>query len=191
MFVSVYNSCQILTSNVMVLGGVSWEVIRSCRGALTNEISAYEPSCIMGKHSAAELLHGYTRGPLASSPDLYPWLLNLHPTTLCLLQRKVAYLTYPSQGTGLKGRPLPRQGPVWAGLSTHEPCTEALLQSTPALFLGRAGPEHLRAGYGLTKSCSWTGWVTSCLPVASRSFQALGLCLHMPPPPLPDSRVPP
>ena len=120
-----------------------WEVIRSCRGALTNEISALMKHLVScGKHSELELLHGYTRGTPDPAPDLYPWLL-----LICILSnslpaaKKGSLFTYPSQGTGLTwADPSPGRGPIWAGLSTQEPCTEALLQSTPSPLPGQNWP---------------------------------------------------
>ena len=103
--------------------------------------------------------------------------------------KRGSQFTHPSQGTGLTwADPSPGRGPIWAGLSTQEPCTEPLLQSTPALFLGRAGSEHLRAGYGLTAAPGQVGdpglysvWPPSTgLPEASTAPTALGLCLHPP-----------
>ena len=41
------------------------EVIRSCRGALTNEISALMKHLVSyGKHSELDLMHGTPEGPL-------------------------------------------------------------------------------------------------------------------------------
>ena len=142
-----------------------------------------------------------TRGTPDPAPDLCPRVI-----LICILSSSVptakrgSQFTHPSQGMGLTwADPSPGRGPIWAGFNTQEPCTEPLLQSTPALFLSRAGPEHLRAGYGLTNSRSWTGWwpwallCVASLHQSSRSFH----CTHSPgplspptTPPLPDSWVP-
>ena len=120
-----------------------WEVIRSCRGALTNEISALMKHLVScGKHSELELLHGYTRGTPDPAPDLYPWLL-----LICILSnslpaaKKGSLFTYPSQGTGLTWADRSQgRGPVWGGLSTQELCTKRSLQSTPSPLPGQSWP---------------------------------------------------
>ena len=104
--------------------------------------------------------------------------------------KRGSLFTGPSQGTGLTwGDPSQGRGPVWAGLSTQVPCMEPSCRAPPALFLVRAGPEHLRAGLGLTATPGQVSdlGVHSVWPSSGRSATgstapgALGSCLQPPP----------
>ena len=138
-----------------------------------------------GKHSELELLHGYTRRTPDPAPDLYPRLI-----LICILSNSLpaakrgSLFTYPSQGTGSHGQTPPRAGdPSGQGSAHRNRAQSPCCRAPPALFLGRVGSEHLRAGYGLIAAPGQV--VDPALhsmwpPEASTAPRALGLCLHPP-----------
>ena len=141
-----------------------------------------------GKHSELELLHGYTRRTPDPAPDLYPRLILICILSNSLLAAKRGSLfTYPSQGTGSHGQTPPRAGdPSGQGSAHRNRAQSPCCRAPPALFLGRAGSEHLRAGFGLTAAPGQVGdpGLHSVWPPSTRSSRGfhctrtLGPCLH-------------
>ena len=118
------------------------------------------------------------KGPRPCSRPLPSADFNLHPKQLCQLQREVAHSHTPPRAWGLSGQD-----------SAHRNHAQSRHCSAPAaLFLVRVGPEHLRAGSGLTHTPGQVSdpGLHSTRPSSLRSprgfhcTQALGPCLHPP-----------
>lgn len=117
-------------------------------------------------------------------PDSYSWLLLICILSNSLPAAKKGSLssTYPSQGTGSHGQTLPRQGTCLGRAQHTGTMHRGLVAEHPQpSSWAELALEHLRAGYGLTKSCLGQVGDPALHSVwPPEAFRALGLCLHMP-----------
>ena len=105
----------------------------------------------------------------------------------CYTERALVHTILPrAQGSGGQAPPRTWGSGILQGSAPRNRVQSPCCRAPPALFLGRAGSEHLRAGFGLTAAPGQVGdpGLHSVWPPSTRSSRGfhctrtLGPCLH-------------